>query len=115
MNYLKFKSPWNKREDSKHTFIEKIIFALKLSSNPDYDGGGKIDDVGYWLLEVDEDDVPIREIGLDENDKVILKTPYKKNYGYWTDNTLKYEDFTLQFKTEKIDPIYFNDKWEELK
>ena len=38
--------------------------------------------------------------------------PYKKNYIYWTDNSLKYQDFTL---TEKIDEICFNDKWEELK
>ena len=56
MYYLKFKCQWNKKEDRKHNFIEKIIFALKLSSNPDYDGG-KIDDVRYWLLEFDEDDV----------------------------------------------------------
>lgn len=113
MNYLKFKSPWEKRKDKKHNFIEKIIFALKLSSNPDYDGK-KIDDVTYWLLEFDEDNVPIREIGLDNNNEIILKMPYKKNYGFWTDNELLYDDFINRFSAVSIDSIMFEAKWNNL-
>lgn len=36
--------------------------------------------------------------------------PDDKNYGYWTDNNLKVEDFEKQFKTNKIQKAEF-DKW----
>lgn len=112
MKFLLFKSPWEKAENIKFNFIERIIFALKLSSNPDYDRN-KINDAIYWIVEFDEDGIPIREIGLDENDNVILKMPYKKNYGYWIDNNMKYQDFISHFDAKKIDEKYFNEKWQE--
>src|SRR5690606_28769510 len=112
MKFLLFKSPWEKAENIKFNFIERIIFALKLSSNPDYDRN-KINDAIYWIVEFDEDGIPIREIGLDENDNVILKIPYKKNYGYWIDNNMKYQDFISHFDAKKIDEKYFNEKWQE--
>ncbi|MXV37296.1 hypothetical protein GO491_01200 [Flavobacteriaceae bacterium Ap0902] len=113
MKYLQFNSPWENFNKRKFNLVEKIIFALKLSSNPDYDQY-KIDEVRIWLIEFDEEDIPIREIGLKENGEVILKMPFKKNYGFWTDNILKYSDFIERFSAEPIDAIFFNEKWNEL-
>jgi hypothetical protein len=90
----------------------KIFYFFRLTANPDYDS--KIKDVFYWLVEYDEENIPTREIGLDENDNVILKMPYKKNYGFWTDNELLYDDFISRFSAIKVDNSYFNDRWNEL-
>ena len=82
-------------------------------SNPDFEE--KLDKVRYWLLEFENNnDYPIREIGLDEDNYPIVKMPYKENYGYWTDNELKYNDFIDLFSAKKIDNYLFEDKWERL-
>lgn len=113
MKYLKFKSPWeNSGNKRKKSFIENIVFYLGLSSNPDYEC--HIDEVESWMVEFDEENIPIREIGIDDKGKVVLKMPYKKNYGYWTDNSLEYEDFTSSFMTVKIRQEEFEEKWEEI-
>lgn len=110
MKYLKFKSPWEHNENSKtRGIIEKIIAYIGLSSNPDYEKD--INSVAHWLVEFDEDNIPIREIGLDNSARVILKMPYKKNYGYWTDNSLGYEDFIDDFGAVKIEKNEFEEKW----
>ncbi|WP_052911367.1 hypothetical protein [Riemerella anatipestifer] len=111
MKYLKFKSPWD-YNDKKKSFVEKIILYLGLSANPDYDN--KIYNVEFWLVEFDEEDIPIREIGLDNNSKDILKMPYKKNYGYWTDNNLVYQDFISDFASVKIEKKEFEEKWKAI-
>ncbi|MDY6024916.1 hypothetical protein [Bergeyella zoohelcum] len=114
MKYLKFKSPWeNSGNKRKKSFIENIVFYLGLSSNPDYEC--YIDEVESWMVEFDEENIPIREIGIDDEGKAILKMPYKKNYGYWTDNSLEYEDFTSSFMAVKIRQEEFEEKWEEIK
>ncbi len=115
MKYLKFSLPFeaNKKENN---FFQKIVRSTLTTilpiSNPDFEN--KIEDVVYWLLEFDEDDVPIREIGLDKNNEVILKMPYKKNYGFWTDNELLYDDFINRFSAVSIDSIMFEAKWNNL-
>lgn len=78
-------------------------------SNPDFED--KLEDVKYWLLEFDDEDFPIREIGVDVNGEVILKMPYKKNYGFWIDNELKYTDFIEMFLAKEVDQIFFKEKW----
>lgn len=83
-----------------------------MTANSDYDI--KINDVKIWLIEFDENDVPIREIGLDENNEAILKMPYEKNYGFWTDNELLYDDFINRFSAVSIDSITFESKWDDL-
>ena len=115
MKYLVFK--YNSRPQKKVNLIKKIskkileiIFPI---ANPDFDS--KIDDVVFWLLEFDEDlDYPIREIGLDQNKNVVLKMPYRENYGYWTDNELTYQDFIKRFSATPIEKILFEKKMERI-
>lgn len=114
MKYLKFKSPWeNSGNKGKKSFVENIVFYLGLSSNPDYEYF--IDRVEYWMVEFDEENIPIREIGIDDEGKVILKMPYKKNYGYWTDNSLEYKDFVAFFMAVGVTQKEFEQKWKEMR
>jgi hypothetical protein len=115
MKYLKFSLPSevkSKENNFSQKIIGKILKTILPVSNPDFED--KIDNVKHWLVEYDEENVPIREIGLDENDKVILKMPYKKNYGFWTDNELLYNDFINKFSAVKIDGVMFKAKWNTL-
>lgn len=112
MIYLKIKEPDGTVK--KEGFIKRSIqFFLELiipKANPDYDG--KISFVTYWLLEFEgKDSVPDREIGLGINEEVILKMPYRNNYGYWVDNNLTFEDFQDTFEAEEITREYFEEKW----
>lgn len=109
----------NSKEDKKKckSFYLNIIFSIVKfitpKANPDFES--KINNITYWLLEFEDDKgFSTREIGIDLNDKVIAKMPYNKNYGYWTDSQLKYQDFLKLFSFEIITEKYFLQKWSEL-
>lgn len=90
-------------------FIFEMIFP---KANPDFES--KINLVAYWLLEFkDTQSSPQREIGLDPTGKMILKMPYRKNLGYWVDNSLKIEDFQRLFEIEEITKEEFEKCWAE--
>lgn len=98
----------------KETFLRRSIRCflgiIIPKANPDYDD--RIGLVNYWLLEFEnKDSVPNREIGLGVNEDVILKMPYKKNYGYWVDNSLTFSDFKNTFEAVEITNEYFEEKW----
>ena len=121
MKYIKFKIPENTTETDKENVIAKYIFfalgfLLKLiipKGNPNFDK--QIDNVEYWLLECEiESGIPEREIGIDKNGNVIVKMPFKDNYGYWTDNNLKFNDFVEKFKATEIEKREFEFNWENL-
>ena len=79
-------------------------------SNPDFED--KIDEAKEWLLEFpDEVSVPVREIGLSKSGEVLLKMPYKNNYGFWTDNNMLLADFQERFQTESISKDEFEIAW----
>lgn len=79
-------------------------------SNPDFEN--KIDAVATWLIEFEADSYfPDREIGLDSADNPIMIMPWKKNYGYWTDNDLTIEDFRARFKCIDISREEFQKCW----
>jgi hypothetical protein len=50
--------------------------------------------VRSWLIEFDDDGMPGREIGLDENGSVVLAGPSKMDYGFWMDTNMRYPEFT---------------------
>lgn len=115
MKYLKFNLPFETKKSNNSLFqktLKKVLTAILPVANPDFEE--KIDDVVSWIVEFDEENIPSREIGLDENDSVILKMPYKKNYGFWTDNELLFHDFINKFSAIEVDNSYFNDRWNEL-
>lgn len=79
-------------------------------SNPDYIDN--IDKVATWLIEFENDSYfANREIGLDDSGVPIMKMPWGKNYGYWTDNNLVIENFKMNFDTEYITREEFERGW----
>lgn len=75
------------------------------TANPNY--RGKHYRVRSWLIEFDEDGMPWREIGLDENNAVVLAGPSKDDYGFWLDTNMRYSDFTGEAVAEE----YFENLW----
>ena len=121
MKYIKFKIPENTTEIEKENLIVKYFFIalgflLKFiipKGNPDFDN--QIDNVEYQLLECEiESGIPEREIGIDKNGTVIVKMPFKDNYGYWTDNNLIFNDFIEKFKATEIEKKEFEFNWGNL-
>lgn len=79
-------------------------------SNPDFED--KIDQVATWLIEFEGDSYfPDREIGLDSSNNPIMIMPWRKNYGYWTDNDLTIEKFRKKFNCIDITREEFQGFW----
>ena len=113
--YITFKDENSPKRES--TFIKrtilKFLYCFIPKANSDFES--KIDLVKTWYLEfVDKESVPIREVGLDSENNVILKMPFKNNYGYWTDNLLKFNDFDRLFNITIINEELFIELWEKL-
>jgi hypothetical protein len=60
-------------------------------------------DVIELQLEIDPNDpLPIREIGINIKDKIIMIMPWRSNYGYWTgDNNVELNQFKKEFNALK--------------
>ena len=117
--YIQFEAPKSKNQTTKDGLIKTsskkllvgILTKIIPKANPDFDD--KINDVHYWLVECDhETGTPEREIGLDKEGRVILKMPFKDNYGYWTDNNLLLNDFKEHFVVSEISKESFEQNWE---
>jgi hypothetical protein len=80
------------------------FFAID-NANPNY--RGKYHLVRYWLIEFVEDDLPWREIGLDEDGAIVLAGPSESDYGFWLDTNMRYADFV----GEPISKAYFEQIW----
>jgi hypothetical protein len=95
MKYLatSMATDWPEKEPLKVKVIKTILFFIP-KANPGYDS--KMHLVKKWLIEFDEEDgklLPLREIGLGSNGTPVFAGPDKKNYGFWLDTNMKYEDF----------------------
>ncbi len=113
-SYIKItgtKSGGQKTPENIGQIISKPIMTTDIPiANPDFES--KIDKVSSWLIEFEADSYyPSREIGLNNLDKPIMIMPWKKNYGYWTDNNLVIEDFRLHFNTIDISKKEFEKNW----
>ncbi len=120
--YIQFDAPKSESQATKKgqikNLLKKALIAILTKiipkANPDFED--KIDEVQHWLVECDiETGIPEREIGLDKEGRVILKMPYKDNYGYWTDNNLLLNDFKEHFVVSEINKDRFEQNWELLK
>ena len=83
------------------------FFSQRLSSNPDYER--VFPELHEWLIEFGSDEMPNREIGLDQSGEAILAGPNERNYGFWLDTNMTIDDF----ENEVIDKEYFEAKWSE--
>ena len=66
--------------------------------------------VRKWYLELDDDGVPVREIGLDSDGRALFGAPDKRNFGFWTDSTETFE----RDKLSPILPEEFERLWHEV-
>jgi hypothetical protein len=94
--------------------IKKLVIGVLTriipAQNPDFDN--TIGNVAKWLVECDkETGTPQREIGLDNEGRVLMKMPFKKNYGYWTDNNMLLDDFRKHFEVSEITKEEFERQW----
>jgi hypothetical protein len=63
--------------------------------------------VKKWLLEVDDDGTPLREVGLDVEGSPIFRMPDGDDCGFWTDSNVC---FTKEHLTS-ITAAEFEDAW----
>ncbi|HEY4151607.1 MAG TPA: hypothetical protein VGM41_21860 [Chitinophagaceae bacterium] len=90
-----------------------LLSKLIPGANPDFEED--IEKVKYWLLECDiESGIPQREIGVDEQGRVLMKMPWKDNYGYRTDNNLLLTGFKEHFNVSEITKDSFERAWDFL-
>ena len=118
MNYIQFKVLKREHNSGPDGFVKRnlkktvigILSSIIPKANPDFEE--KIDLVETWVVELDkETGSPEREIGMDKNGGIIVKMPFNDNYGYWTDNNLKLEDFKSHFETSEIGRDTFENYW----
>ena len=119
--YLKFKDVKGTSSDDKpktwltKTFeksVIKVLMTIIPKANPDFED--KFFDVNEWLIEINEDaETPEREIGINDLGQTIMIMPFGRNFGYWTDNNLKLNDFIEIFNATLIVDKEFNDRWDK--
>ena len=84
-----------KRSSFFKTLLWKFLSTIIPKANPDFEN--QIQNINIWLIEFDENGITEREIGLDKDEKTVMIMPWKDNYGYWTDNNFKLQDFKKWF------------------
>lgn len=116
--YVQFKAPKSEQKGQTDGILKRnikkavigIVSAVIPKANPDFED--KIDFVETWIVELDDETgIPEREIGMDKDGRIIVKMPFKNNYGYWTDNNLLLADFKNHFETKEISRDSFENYW----
>lgn len=109
MKYLStfMATDWPEKDPWQVKVIRTILFFIP-KANPGYDS--KLHLVKKWLIEFYEENgefLPWREIGLDEKENPVFAGPDKRNYGFWLDTNMKYQDF----EGEPIEKDEFEKMW----
>ena len=110
MKYTYFKTKiatdWT---ENKPTILERFIRCILFfipEANPNYKN--KMHLVSTWLIEF-VDQKPWREIGLDDEKNPVVAGPTSRDYGFWCDTNMEYNDF----KGESIAREDFEGYWKE--
>ena len=109
MRYLKTKlaTDWPKDPGWKVGLTKAILFFIPRA-NPGYDPIMHL--LSEWFVEIDEENLPFREIGLDQSSRPIFAGTSKRNYGFWLDTRLTGDDFS---DASEISKVEFEEKWSE--
>jgi len=93
--------------DWKARFLRSILFFVP-NANPDHEKF--YPEVAEWLLEIDENGHPNREVGLNSEGLAVLAAPDERNFGLWCDgpSILDAGDF------EQVSEKEFEQKWSEI-
>ena len=76
-----------------------------MDANPDY--SPRLHLVREWFVEIGDDSLPWREIGLNGAGEPVLAGPDDRNYGFWLDTNMTLADFV----GEPITREQFEDVW----
>lgn len=108
MKYLRtdLATAWPENEDWKEKLLGRLLFFIP-KANPGYQK--KMHLVKEWLIEFDDNNAPLREIGIGSNGTPVLAGPDSENYGFWCDTNMSFDDF----KGELIGREEFDSLWEQ--
>jgi hypothetical protein len=95
---------WPADKSRTRQLVRWALTRVIPDANPDY----TFDKVRQWLVEFDDDGLPVREVGLDGAVAPVLAGPDDRNYGFWLDSNMRFEDFT----GEEVDAAVFEDAWQ---
>ena len=78
--------------DWRIKLIKAVLFFIP-AANPDSEW--LYPKVKRWILEVEDDGTPAREVALDEEGRVLFRAPQGRNVGFWTDSDAKFTEADL--------------------
>ena len=61
-----------------------------------------------WLIEIDENGVPTREIGINAEGNPLFGAPNDRNFGFWTDSNKEFDCSELELVSQE----HFQSLWE---
>jgi hypothetical protein len=94
---------WPARESRMRGLVRWLLTRVIPEANPDY----ALHQVREWLVEFDDEGLPGREVGLGSDGQPVLAGPDDRNYGFWLDTNMRFEDFT----GTEIDASVFEAAW----
>lgn len=76
----------------------------------------KVENVKTWYVEFDdeEDNVVAREIGVDDNNAIVVKAPFKDYYGFWADNDADLNFYKSICGAQIISKAEFEELWNSI-
>jgi len=98
MNYRYTKLAMDWKEEKVNSFRVRLVYAiLFFIPRANEDNEKLYPKVAKWLLEINENGIPYREIGIDINGNPLFTAPNDRNYGLWTDsdNTFEIKELEL--------------------
>jgi hypothetical protein len=85
MHYGSTNRATNFRPDPWQVRVLRSLLFFIPKANPDNESLYPL--VRKWYLELDDSNLPVREIGLGENEVPLFAAPDQRNYGFWTDSS----------------------------
>jgi hypothetical protein len=76
--------------------IKALLFFVPRA-NPDHED--KYPEVRAWALELSDEGLPIREVGMSGSGHALFRAPNSRNTGFWTDMA------SQKFAPEDLEPI----------
>ena len=107
MKYIEIKTgPW---KDRPLPWWCRLLKRIIPAANPDFEQS--YPEARIWWVELDDKQVPSREIGFDAEGKPIVLAPFGRNYGFMVDTSTPWTDAGEECPEAKQ---RFQSTWEEL-
>lgn len=113
MKYFRFDYQIKKSTENPSFFnkMTRCLLFFMPKANPDFED--KYSLVVTWYIEYDDiNNYTNREIGLSEDKGIIVKAPFGKNLGFWTDSDVTLEDYE-KWNKKSVTSEEFDALWEK--